>query len=88
MSWDYSISDQAIKQLKKLGPEASKRIFTYLDNNISGTEDPRQFGKALSGDLGELWRFRTSHYRIICKLVDSELEILVVKVGHRKDVYD
>lgn len=88
MSWDYSISDQALKQLRKLGPEGSKRIFAYLDNNIAGVEDPRMFGKALSGDLGDLWRYRTSHYRIICKLVDEELEVLVVKAGHRRDVYD
>lgn len=88
MSWDYKISDQALKQLRKLGTEAQRRIFAYLDNNICGAEDPRKFGKALKGDLGELWRFRTSHYRIICKLVDSELVVLVVKAGHRRDVYD
>lgn len=88
MSWDYSISDQAMKQLKKLGAEGQKRIFSYLDNNILGTEDPRKYGKALTGDLGGLWRYRTSNYRIICKIVDSELEVLVVRTGHRKDVYD
>lgn len=77
-----------MKQLRKLGAEGRKRIFAYLDNNIAGAEDPRQFGKPLRGDMGELWRYRTSHYRIICKLVDSELEVLVVKAGHRRDVYD
>lgn len=87
MSWDYKVSDQALKQLRKIGPEGCRRIFAYLDSNIVGAEDPRKFGKALSGDLGELWRYRTSHYRIICKLVDYELEVLVVKVGHRKEVY-
>ena len=88
VSWDYKVSDQAMKQLRKLGAEGRKRIFTYLDNNITGAQDPRAFGKALSGDLGDLWRFRTSNYRIVCKIVDSELEVLVVKVGHRRDVYD
>lgn len=88
MRWDYEISDEAVRQLNKLGAEAKRRIFAYLDNNISGCDDPRQFGKALTGDLGELWRYRTSRYRIICKIQEERLIVLMVRVGHRKDVYD
>ena len=88
MSWDYSFSDQAIKQLKKLGPEVSRRIYAYLDTNIVGIDDPRKLGKALRGEQGKLWRYRTGHYRIICHLVDAQVEVLIVRVGHRKNVYD
>lgn len=88
MSWDYSVSDQALKQLRKMGVEGRKRIFAYLDSNITGCEDPRAFGKALRGELGEFWRYRTSHYRIVCRIQDEELVVLVVKAGHRRDVYD
>jgi len=88
VSWDYSISDEALKQLRKLGPEGKKRIFSYLDSNITGCDDPRAFGKGLKGDLGEFWRYRTSHYRIICRIEDKKLEVLVVKAGHRRDIYD
>lgn len=88
MSWDYKISDQALKQLRKLGKEGARRIFSYLDNNIVGCEDPRAFGKALKGDMGELWRYRTSNYRIVCRIQDDELVVLVVRAGHRRDVYD
>lgn len=88
MSWDYEFNDEALKQLRKMGAEGKRRILAYLDQNICDCEDPRQFGKALSGDLGDLWRYRTSHYRIICKLQDDKLVVLVVKAGHRKDVYD
>ena len=88
MSWDYEFSDQALKQLRKLGAEGKRRIFSYLEQNIAGCADPREFGKALSGELGELWRYRTSHYRILCKLQDDRLMVLVIKAGHRKDVYD
>ncbi len=88
MSWDYRISDEALKQLRKLGAEGSKRIIAYLDNNITDCDDPRSFGKGLKGDLGEFWRYRTSQYRIICRIEDQELEILVVKAGHRRDIYD
>jgi len=77
-----------LKQLRKIGTEGRRRILTYLDSNLSGCEDPRQFGKSLTGDLGEFWRYRTSHYRIICSIEDEELVVLVVRVGHRSDVYD
>jgi mRNA interferase RelE/StbE len=88
VSWDYRFTDEALKNLRKVGAEGKRRILSYLDSNITGCGDPRQFGKALKGDLGDLWRFRTSHYRIICQIRDEELVVLVVRVGHRKDVYE
>ncbi len=88
MSWDYKLTASAIKQMRRLGPEGRKRIFAYLDNNIVGCNDPRQFGKGLTGDLGEFWRYRTSHYRMVCRIEDDELVVLVVKAGHRRDIYD
>jgi len=88
VSWDYEISDEAIKHFRKLGGDAKRKIFAYLDQNISGCEDPRQFGKGLKGDLGELWGYRTGHYRVLCKIQDESLVVLVVKAGHRKNVYD
>ncbi len=88
MNWDYKLTDAAIKQMRKMGPEGRRRIFAYLDKHIAGCDDPRQFGKALKGELGELWRYRTSHYRMICRIKDRELEVLVVKAGHRRDIYD
>ncbi len=88
MSWDYSFTDEALKNLRKVGAEGKRRIVGYLDSNITGCDNPRQFGKALKGDLGDLWRFRTGQYRIICQIKDEELVVLVVRVGHRRDVYD
>ena len=88
MSWDYKLTASAIKQMRRLGPEGRKRIFAYLDNNIVGCNDSRQFGKGLTGDLGEFWRYRTSHYRMVCRIEDDELVVLVVKAGHRRDIYD
>lgn len=88
MSWDYRISERAIKQLRKLGPQASRRVVAFLDERIQGSKDPRPLGKALRGDLGEFWRYRVADYRILCQINDEELVVLVVKVGHRSDVYD
>lgn len=88
MSWDYKITERAIKQLRKLGHEPSKRIISFLDSRIAGPEDPRRFGKCLKGDLGEFWRFRVDDYRVLCRIEDDHLVVLVVQVGHRRDVYD
>lgn len=87
MSWDYSFSEKALKQLRKLGHEPSRRIVSFLRERVAGEDDPRRFGKELKGDLGEFWRYRVDDFRIICRIEDGQMMVLVVKVGHRKDVY-
>jgi len=87
VSWDYRVTDRAIKELRKLGPQASRLIIDFLDERIAGCEDPRQLGKALKGELGEFWRYRVGDYRILCRIDDGEVIVLVVKVGHRREVY-
>ena len=64
----------------------AKRILNYMDE-VSLLVEPQQRGKALTGNLSELWRFRAGDYRVICQLENACLRILVLKVGHRKDVY-
>lgn len=88
MNWDYEISEQALKQLRKLGHEPTRRIMAFLDRRVTGCEDPRQFGKCLKGDLGEFWRDRVDDYRILCRVEDSRLVVLVIRLGHRRDIYD
>lgn len=88
MSWDYKFTDKAIKQLRKLGQEPSRRIVRFLNSRVLATEDPRQFGKSLQGDLGEFWRYRVDDYRILCRIEDDQLIVLVVEVGHRRRIYD
>jgi len=88
VSWDYKITARALKQLRKLGHEPARRILGYLDKQIAGSQDPRELGKSLKGDLGEFWRFRVDDYRILCEIKDKELVVLVVRIGHRRDVYE
>jgi mRNA interferase RelE/StbE len=88
VSWEYKITARALKQLRKLGQEPSRKIIAYLDKHILGSQDPRRSGKRLKGELGEFWRFRVEDYRILCELRDHEWVVLVVRVGHRRDVYD
>ncbi len=87
MSWDYKISEKALKQIGKLDRPAAARIFSYLDERIAGSEDPRQWGKQLKGELNNIWRYRCGDYRILCQLQDEVFIVLIVEVGHRRDIY-
>jgi len=87
MNWVYRFDERALKELKKLGRQAQGDIIDYLDERVSGREDPRRFGKALKAELAGLWRYRVGAYRILCQIRDRELLILVVAVGHRKEIF-
>ena len=87
MSWVYRFDERALKELRKLGKPAQRDIIAYLDERITGNGDPRRFGKGLKADLAGLWRYRVGDYRILCQIKDGELLVLVVAVGHRRDVY-
>lgn len=88
MSWVYRFDERALKELKKLGNQARRDILAYLDERIAGDADPRRFGKGLKADLAGLWRYRVGDYRILCQIKDNELLVLVVAVGHRRNVYE
>lgn len=75
------------KQLSKLAKPIKKRIFDYMDE-VEQLENPRSRGKCLVGNLSGLWRYRVGAYRILCDIKDDVLIILVVDIGHRKDVYE
>ncbi|GAA6615508.1 type II toxin-antitoxin system RelE family toxin [Scytonema sp. NUACC26] len=84
IEWD----DAARKELRKLDYTVQEQILTYLDNRIATEENPRRFGEGLSADKVGLWRYRVGDYRIVCQIEDQKLVVLVVRVGHRRNVYE
>lgn len=88
MRWSYSFDERALRELQKLDRQAQRDIVAYLDKRIAGPGDPRRFGKPLRPELAGLWRYRVRDYRLICQIQDQRLLVLVVSVGHRKNVYD
>ena len=58
-----------------------------MRERLLGSPDPRQIGKALAGELQGLIRYRVGDYRLICRLEDRVLTILVLEVGHRREIY-
>ncbi|MEI8054831.1 MAG: type II toxin-antitoxin system RelE/ParE family toxin [bacterium] len=87
MIWKIRLDKNATKELRKLSATLQDDILRYLKERIATCEDPRRFGKPLSYDKHGLWRYRVQDARVICKIYEDELLILVVKVGYRKDVY-
>lgn len=89
MGWRVEFGDVAKKQLGSLDQQAAKRIIEYLRTRVEAVDDPRRTGSPLKGArFGNLWRYRVGDYRIVAAIEDAALCVLVVKVGHRRDVYD
>jgi len=87
LGWKVEFSDAAVKALRKIDPQAAKRILRFIRERILTADDPRAHGKALQGELRTYWRYRIGPYRLICHIEDEALRILVIRIGHRKDVY-
>jgi mRNA interferase RelE/StbE len=83
--WKIEITGEAEKELSRIDKPAAKRIIRYLRERVS--VEPRSLGKSLRGDLSGLWRYRVGDYRVICELYDEKVSVLVIRIGHRKDVY-
>lgn len=87
MSWTIEYTATATRQLRKLDRHSALRIVDYMEARVAAAGDPRSVGKALTGPLGGLWRYRVGDHRVICEIVDSTLKVLVVRMGDRKEVY-
>jgi mRNA interferase RelE/StbE len=87
LAWRIEYADRAKRDLGKLDRQSAKRILDYMDERVAKHDNPRDLGKALSGEFGMFWRYRVGNFRIICDIEDKVLRILVVRVGNRKEIY-
>lgn len=88
MGWSIEYDRLVRKQVEKLTPQMQRRIHSFLYDRLSKLDNPRQIGEALQGsELGKFWRYKIGDYRIICDIQDQRLVVLVVEVGHRREVY-
>lgn len=87
MIWTVEFTQDAAKDIRRLDHPVRQQILRYLRERIAIDEDPRRFGKILTGDKQGLWRYRVGDYRLICSLEDEKLVVLVLRVAHRRHVY-
>lgn len=87
MAWSVSFDPRALTEVEKLDRPAQKRILRFITDRLVVTSDPRELGKPLTGGKAGISRYRVGDYRLICALRDESKEILVLRVGHRKEIY-
>ncbi len=85
--WNVIFTHQADKVFSKLDRPIQKEIERYLSERVVTAENPRALGKPLKGNLSDYWSYRSGDYRIIFKIEDDELIVVVIHVAHRKEVY-
>ena len=80
---------EADRQLDKLDRQVAKRILKFLNQRVRTLDNPRSIGEALRGSkLGEFWKYRVGDHRLICSIEDWRVLILVLRIGHRREVYE
>jgi mRNA interferase RelE/StbE len=87
LNWKIDFDSKAKKELLRLDKQFQRRIIRFLEQRIIKSKNPRSTGSALQGTLSGLWRYRVGDYRIICRIEDAHLVVLVISLGHRRDVY-
>lgn len=88
MAWQIEFDEKAKKYLATLDKPIAKRIITFLRERVACLDDPRSIGEALKGSkLGEFWKYRVGDYRLVSTIEDERVTVLVIKIGHRREVY-
>ncbi|MGJ0741540.1 type II toxin-antitoxin system RelE family toxin [Enterococcus casseliflavus] len=87
MGFNVRYEKEAQKALKKMDKFQAKIILNWIEKNLVGCNDPYQHGKGLTADKSGLWRYRVGNYRILADVSKEEITILILKIGHRKEIY-
>ena len=88
MAWRIEFDPAAAKELGKLDKPIARRIVAFLSERIAPLDDPRSMGEALRGDeLGQYWKYRLGDHRIVSRIFDEQILIVVVRIGHRSSIY-
>ena len=85
--WTIRYTDQALRDLRGIDSVVGRRILDFMDKRVARLRDPRQIGERLHGKLGTYWRFRIGDYRAICEVKDELVTVIVIAIGHRREIY-
>jgi len=84
-NWSIIFAPKCLKKFKKMDRHIQKKILKYIDDRI--LPDPHNLAEPLSGNLIGFHRYRFANYRLICKVKDNELTVVLLKIDHRSTVY-
>ena len=87
-TYKVQYTPQAIRQLQKLDPYVMRNIYAWIGKNLEGCSNPRLHGKGLTANRSGQWRYRVNDYRLIAEIQDDVVVILIVRIAHRREVYD
>ena len=87
MKYEVRFEKRAQKALKKMDKHQALIIMAWIKKNLVKTSNPREHGKGLKGNRSGVWRYRIGDYRIISHIDDNQILILILEIGHRRDIY-
>lgn len=87
MKYKVVFTEREKKQLKKLDKYTAALLLGWLEKNINDCENPRIHGKGFVENKSGQWRYRIGDYRVICEIQDEEIIVLVLEIGHRREIY-
>jgi len=88
LTWKVEFDERARRELRKLDRQAQRSILRFLRERIATNEDPTRFGAPLRKNLSGFWKYRIGSYRVICQITGHKLIVRVIRIGHRKNVYE
>ena len=82
------LSRDVVKDLRRIDAPIRARIVRFLKERVEKLDDPRAIGEPLKGPVfGELWKYRCGDYRILSRIEDQRLVVLVLRIRHRRNAY-
>lgn len=88
MAWKVELDPATERDLDRLDPQVARRILEFLNERVARLDNPRSIGSALQGPkFGEFWKYRVGDWRVICKIEDEYLTVLVLRIRHRNTAY-
>ncbi len=88
MRYMVEFTQRALKDLKKLDRHTVALILGWIRKNLEGCENPRLYGKGLTANRSGQWRYRVGDYRLLAEIEDNKITILILNIGHRRDIYN
>lgn len=85
--YNVELSERFKKEFRKLDKYTQKIIRSWINKNLVECQNPRQYGKGLTANRKDQWRYRIGDYRLICEIEDENMIILALTIGHRRSIY-